>query len=397
MDQQHTPTGRLKRKLAFSAVLLVVALLAAGAAVVVVLLGSPGPRAVKETPQVVKTRDESAPSLSIEKIAAGLSRPWDIAFLPDGTLLYTERGGTISKLEEGEPRVLLAVSDVAARGEGGLMGLAVDTDFEQNNFIFACYASTNQDVRLVRWKFDGTNFTDKTEMITGIPLNPSGRHSGCRPRMDKTGALWVGTGDAANGELPQSPGSLGGKILRVDRYGKALPGNQKLPFDTRIYSFGHRNVQGIALYDEPVNGVAGVSVEHGPARDDEINPLKSGNFGWNPVPGYNESVPMTDLAFYPSAISAFWSSGDPTIAPSGATFLRGEQWKGYEGALAVAVLKGKHLRIQQYDDKQKLSKDETFFKDQFGRLRSAVQGTDGNLYLTTDNGNEDAIIKVTPK
>lgn len=376
--------------------LLAVVLLAA---VYFVWSKATGPRQISTTPSPAETTPASAnaPELSIQKLASGFVHPWDIAFLPSGALLISERAGTITQYQSGQARAVHSVADVYARGEAGLMGLMVDVDYEQNKFIFACYASTSQDVRLVRWKYDGASFSEKTDIVTGIPLNPSGRHSGCRPRMDAQGTIWLGTGDAADGQNPQAPGSLGGKILRIDRYGKALEGNQPAPFDSRIYSYGHRNVQGIALYPQPLNGLAGISVEHGSNRDDEINPLLAGNAGWNPVPGYNERVAMTDTERYPEAIRPLWTSGDPTIAPSGASFLSGDQWQAWDGALAVAVLKGRELRLQRYDSQQRRQSDDSLFKNQFGRLRSAVQGPDGSLYLVTDNGNDDSVIRVTPK
>jgi len=143
--------------------------------------------------------------------------------------------------------------------------------------------------------------------------------------------------------------------------------------------------------------VYGYSVEHGSDRDDEVNILKSGNFGWAPRVTYEEDgIPMTDLVRYPDAISAVWSSGKPTIAPSGATLLSGKQWGIYNGALAVAVLKDKHVHIFKFDDANKLVFEREVLGD-FGRIRSAAQGPDGNLYISTDNASNDKIIKITPK
>ncbi len=392
-----------KKRRVITAVLLAIGLLVLAGAIIYTMRPRYAYAPVTVTPKQPSSTtpvaaNKEAPTLSVEKVISGLDHPWDITFLPGNAMLAAERDGTISSISSGNKQIVFSVPGVAAKGEAGLMGMVADIDYAKNNYVFTCYASaTDNDVRLVRWKYDGKSFTDKTAIVTGMPLNATGRHSGCRPRMDTAGTLWVGTGDAAIGTNPQAPGSLGGKILRIDRNGKALEGNLKLPFDTRIYSYGHRNVQGIALFAKPVNGVAGLSVEHGSTKDDEVNKLVSGNAGWNPVPGYNEAVAMTDTTLYPDALVPVWTSGDPTIAPSGATILTGQQWKGWEGRMAMAVLKAKELRIQAYDESQKLLSDDVFFEGQFGRLRSAVQGGDGNLYLTTDNGGDDAIIKVTPK
>jgi glucose/arabinose dehydrogenase len=219
---------------------------------------------------------------------------------------------------------------------------------------------------------------------------------GCRIRFGPDGYLWVGTGDTTQGPVPQSRTSLGGKILRITTDGAGAPGNAGDGFRPEVYTYGHRNPQGIAFSP---SGQA-YDVEHGPDRDDEVNRLvRGGNYGWDPVaPGgtdYDQSRPMTDLGKFPNAQRAVWSSGVPTIAPSGATFLTGAQWSGWDGALAIAVLKGQQLRVLA------LSADGTAVEQQWaritdrGRLRSAVQGPDGALYLATD-ANPGAILRVTP-
>jgi glucose/arabinose dehydrogenase len=138
-------------------------------------------------------------------------------------------------------------------------------------------------------------------------------------------------------------------------------------------------------------------VEHGPTRDDEINVLVAGgNYGWDPVPGYDESVPMTDVVKFPGARRAIWSSGFPTIATSGATFLEGDRWRDWDGALAVANLKGAHLRVLSLDASNGVT-GEAVALTTFGRLRTPVLGPDGSLYVTTSNGGgTDRILRVTP-
>lgn len=341
------------------------------------------------------------PTLTSTELIAGLSHPWDVAFLPDGSMIFNERGGEISHLVDGKKVVIANISDVYAVGEGGLTGLALDANFKENRYLYTCFnanTASGLDVRLVRWKLSSDNrqLTDRSDIVTGIPGNSSGRHSGCRVRAAKDGSLWVGTGDAARASNPQDPKNLGGKILHVTRDGMPESGNLPAPFDPRIFSYGHRNVQGLVLFDEPKNGVFGYSIEHGSDVDDEVNLLKSGNFGWAPKVTYVEAgIPMTDLTRFPDAISAIWSSGAPTIAPSGATRLTGERWGTWNGAVAVAVLKGKQVRILRFDDNNALLEQKPILTD-FGRIRSATQGPDGNLYITTDNGSNDKIIKIIP-
>ena len=363
------------------------------------------------------------PALALNKtFVTGLDHPWDIAFLSDGTMFFTERDGPISvRLTNGTINLLENPTDVLDQGgEGGMLGLAIDPVFvanpatTTNRFIYACFSSDgsvtgDRDNRLVRWQVNSalTDLAARQDIVTGMPHNngSEGRHSGCRPRF-KPGtnppALFVGTGDAAMGTVPQDTQSLGGKILRVTRNGNAYPGNPGGGWDARIFNIGHRNVQGIAF--EPGTN-RGYSVEHGPGKNDEVNRIKKGrNYGWDPVPGYNESVPMTDRNKFPNAIRAVWRSGNRTIAPSGASFLNGAQWEGWDGRLALAVLDfdsnvGQHLRILKVRANGSINKakDIEVFANENTRLRSAVQGPDGLLYIATDgNGPNGAIWRVTP-
>lgn len=378
---------------------ILLALVGLAAAILVVVIGARVQRSIAPGVGGPPIGREGVPELTTEVVASELEHPWDVAFLPDETLVFTERRGSISKLVDGQRVALLDVPGVRAVGEGGLMGLVVDPDFANNRYIYACY-NTSDDVRLSRWRVndDASALDEQTDIVTGMPTAESGRHSGCRPRFGADGNLWVGTGDATMGTTPQDPQSLGGKVLRVDRNGQPVPGNLGDPFDPRIFSYGHRNVQGMAMFDEVRDGVYGYSVEHGPDIDDEVNLLRSGNMGWDPVPGYNESVPMTDKSKFPDAIDPVWRSGDRTIAPSGAAIITGSKWRSMAGWLAIAVLKDQQLFLLAFDDNHQPVSQEIALKNQFGRLRSAVMGPNNNLYLTTDNGNsQDDIIRVSPK
>jgi glucose/arabinose dehydrogenase len=182
-------------------------------------------------------------------------------------------------------------------------------------------------------------------------------------------------------------------VLRINRDGTGVAGNPGGVLDPRIFSYGHRNVQGIAF--RPSDGF-GVTTEHGPDRADELNALVPGNFGWNPVPGYNESVPMTDLAEFPNAVKALWDTGPRTYALAGATFITGSQWHGWNGVLAIALLKDSKLLLLRLDQNGIPVGRGEAISDR-GRLRTPVQGPDGALYITTDNGgSSDVILKVTP-
>lgn len=362
---------------------------------------TPNSRPVLDTRGIEQSIED--PELTITTVLDGLTHVWDIAFLPSREMLFTERNGTIYIVRDDEVHQLADVDDVRAGGEGGLMGLAVDPKFAQNRYIYTCFNSTAGDIRVVRWgvRSDLTALTGRKDIVTGMPSNKSGRHSGCRLAFGPDGYMWVGTGDTAQNLTPQSPqdpASLGGKILRVDSNGRAAPGNLTGAFDKRIYSYGHRNTQGLAFFAEAINGVVGISAEHGPGVDDEINPLQSGNFGWAPPDGpYDESVPMTDTNRFPDAVAAIWSSGDPTLAPSGAAIIQGSQWMTWNGAVAVAMLKTQHLRIVILDNDLKVIKEEVRLENDYGRLRAVSMGPDGALYVSTSNGNDDKILRLMPR
>ena len=342
------------------------------------------------------------PELSVETVVSGLTIPWGIAFAPDGTMLFTERRGVLSaRLTDGTVQTVGAdLSDLFARGETGLMAILVDPDFASNRRFYTCQGHTGREVQVIGWTM-GDDYTSATRvadpLVGDIATASSGRHGGCRLRFGPDGYLWIATGDAASGTVPQDLTSLGGKILRVDAStGAGAPTN---PFASSVvYSYGHRNVQGLAL--RPGTDQMW-SVEHGSSVDDEVNLLVAGgNYGWHPVPGYNESVPMTDLAEFPDAITARWSSGNPTLATSGATFLEGRAWGAWEGRLAVATLKARSLRVFEF------AEDGTFVSQltvpeldgHYSRLRTPMMGPDGALYVSTSNGRgRDRILRIVPE
>ncbi|MGY2064710.1 PQQ-dependent sugar dehydrogenase [Blastococcus sp. SYSU DS0619] len=352
-----------------------------------------------------------APALEVEVVADGLDHPWDVAQTEDGTLLVDERaGGFTAVLPDGTVQEVRAdFGDLFATGETGLMGLALDPDFAANRTFYTCQGVEDGDgagIEVISWTVadDWTSATRVQDpLIGGIPVNEgSGRHGGCRLEFGPDGALLVGTGDNAVGTTPQDLGSLAGKVLRADpATGEALPDN---PFaapddgaDDLIYTYGHRNVQGLAVRP----GTEQIySVEHGPDRNDEVNLLRpGGNYGWDPVGSgvYDESVPMTDPEIE-AAVPAVWDSGAPPIAPSDGTFLDGDRWGDYDGLLLLGALRGQHVVALRLDESGSLVEQFRLpeLDGTYGRIRTVEQGTDGALYVTTDNGDDDRLLRVTP-
>ena len=363
------------------------------------------PPSSSSTPPAVLPTSDRVPDLDVEVVNDELDHPWDVADIGEDRFLVTERErAVLSLIEDGERREIpLVDNDIWVSGETGLMGLEIDPDFADNRRIYTCQGWNNgEDVRVISWTLDAglTRATRERTLIDGFPTT-SGRHGGCRLLITSDGALWVGTGDAANEENPRNLDSLGGKTLRLDpETGEPWPGNPWAGDEGPrrfITSFGHRNVQGLA---QRADGTIW-SVEHGPDRDDEVNEITlGGDYGWNPGSGYDESVPMTDQDLPGKQIEAAWSSGNPTVATGGGSFIPvQDRWGAYGGALAVAVLKDQELLILSFDESGKLTEERApeVMRDH-GRLRTVSLAADGDLLVTTDNGDgEDVLLRVTPR
>lgn len=395
-----------------------------------------------------------AAKVSHEVVLSKLSNPWDMAFLPDGTMFFTEKCDGLSvRMSSGKVNKLLGMKgskgyastagDLFCEGQAGMQGVAVDPKFASNRQIYVYSTSSKSGSgtnRLMRFKVNSgfTGVSDRTDIVPDVPYKPKatnhpfggpGAHNGGRVRFGPDGYIWLTTGDTHNGKVPQSPTLLGGKVLRIDRNGKAASGN-KPPrgFDKRIYTYGHRNVQGIAF--RPSDGAA-VVAEHGPWHTDEITMLKNGgNAGWDPRPnmagrgdcpegycGYmpnqmegvdpavrSKFMPMTDLKTYPNAMRPATTNKGFSQGTSSAAFLDGRQWGAWNGRLAVGVMGIGFggTPVGQRIDVVDLSKDGMMAKDvtsislpmPAGRFRSVVQGPDGSLYAAVDEGT---IYKLTPK
>ncbi|WP_270886394.1 PQQ-dependent sugar dehydrogenase [Pedococcus sp. 5OH_020] len=356
----------------------------------------------------VAVASATVPASRVDTLVSGLSIPWDVAPLPDGSLLFTERAGTTRLRAANGPTHVVTTDqrDLFVGSEAGLMGITTDPAFTTNRTYYTCQAyrgsgTTPIDIRVVRWHLaaDSASATRQGTVVTGVPTT-TGQHAGCRLRFAADGTLHVGTGDAITGTNPQNLSSLGGKTLRVRAGDGRAPADN--PFAAAggaralVWTYGHRNVEGMALRPGTTQMW---SVEHGPDRDDEVNLLVKGrNYGWDPVPGYNQQVPMTDLVKFPTAVRAVWSSGLPTVATSGAAFLTGSRWGRWEGALAVAELKNEGVRILSLTPDGRLRGNEQLpaVDNVYGRIRTVQAARGGNaVYLTTSNGTDDKLLQVT--
>jgi glucose/arabinose dehydrogenase len=320
----------------------------------------------------------------VETVATGLESPWEIAFLPDGRALVTELQGRVRLLERDltlrdEP---IAELQVAAIGEGGLLGAAVDPGFERNHFVYLYRTMTDRENRVTRYRFEGDSLDDETVIAEGIAAEAF--HDGGRIHFGPDGRLYFSTGDAGRPTLAQDPGSLNGKLLRLSP--RQFRGRGGRP---EVVSLGHRNPQGFDW--QPRTGRL-VATEHGDVGNDEINVIREGvNYGWPRVQGEDHGDFEAPVALYRDA-----------IAPSGATFvtLPGSEWTG---DLLVGALVGEQIRRVRLDESGRMVLTEPLFVGEFGRVRTVVEGPDGALYALVSNvyrgaarEGDDRIVRIVP-
>jgi glucose/arabinose dehydrogenase len=318
----------------------------------------------------------AAGSPTVSEVASGLTSPWGLVALADGSTLVSERDTRrILHLVDGQvPTPLLTIDDARPAGEGGLLGLAATQDQQT---VFAYYTAEN-DNRLASMSWDGQHLGEPTVILSGIPKG--GRHNGGRLALGPDGQLYVSTGESGDAGLAQDTKSLGGKILRITTAGKPAPGN---PFGNEVYSYGHRNVQGLAFDDE---GRLWAS-ELGEQSWDELNLItEGGNYGWPQVEGSSENKDLIN----PKVV---WETS--AASPSGLAYWRGKLW--------MAALRGQQLWEIPLRGTTPGS-PVGHFADKYGRLRSVTVTHDGSsLLLSSSNtdgrgdqkSGDDRLLKLT--
>ncbi|HET7686791.1 MAG TPA: PQQ-dependent sugar dehydrogenase, partial [Candidatus Limnocylindria bacterium] len=349
------------------------------------------------------------PSLTTAVVAEALAIPWDVAFLPNGNMLVTERIGRIRVYSTtGTDTTLIrtvGVPNVRAEGEAGLMGIAVDPDFASNGYVYVCasreYAGSGGWVnQLLRYTINSSDVWVGPTVVPNLAgIRANTIHNGCAVETDRFGHVWMSMGDANVSSRAQDRNSLNGKILRVNRDG-SIPSDNPVLNGTRnaVYSMGHRNPQGIAIRPGTDQVYA---AEHGPEPshgDDEVNLIvPGGNYGWPCFTGAGrvyQTIPGCQSAS--AYLNPLWASGVPTLATSGAAFATGPQWQDYDGNLFVATLKESDVRRFSVNPAgTSLGGPTTLFNGTWGRLRAMVSGPGGQLYVTTSNGsNSNAVDRV---
>ncbi|OKI78000.1 glucose sorbosone dehydrogenase [Streptomyces sp. CB02414] len=304
----------------------------------------------------------------VRTVATGLNSPWGLAPLPGGGLLVSSRDeATITRVDEktGEKTELGEVPGVAAAGEGGLLGIALSPDYASDHMVYAYFTSAS-DNRIVRMRYDekkpsGEQLGEPDTVFRGIPKGVI--HNGGRIAFGPDRMLYAGTGESGEEGLSQDKESLGGKILRMTPDGEPGPGN---PFpDSVVYSYGHRNVQGLAWDDEQRLFAA----EFGQDTWDELNAIKPGdNYGWPEAEGRGGGSGFHDPL-------AQWSTDE--ASPSGIAFAEGSVW--------MAGLRGERLWRVPLKGTEAAAEPQAFLEGEYGRLRTVVAAGGDRLWLVTSN------------
>jgi glucose/arabinose dehydrogenase len=329
------------------------------------------------------------PSIEFEEVVSGLKNPWGMAFLPNGDILVTEKEGEIRIVRSGKllEKKVEGVPEVYVRGQGGLLDIELHPDFANNHWLYLSYSSkdgsgSGGNTAVTRFSFDGTKLTDKKVLYKAKPNTTHGNHWGSRLAFDSDGFLYFSVGDRGKrNQNPQDISRDGGKIYRIKDDG-SIPENN--PFydlnnaKKAIYSYGHRNPQGLAI--DQSNGRIW-SHEHGPQGGDEINLVKPGkNYGW-PILSYGINYDGTTFAEDTIRVGMenpviYWV---PSIAPCGLTIVNGDKYPGWNGDLMVGSLKFSYLVHAKVDGDKIISQEK--IAEGIGRVRSVEQGPDGFLYV----------------
>jgi glucose/arabinose dehydrogenase len=334
----------------------------------------------------------AAQELKPVTVTRGLQHPWGLAFLPDGRLLVTERPGRMRIVErDGKLSPPLAgVPAVDARGQGGLLDVALDPAFASNQLVYWSYSEAGDGgngTAVARGRLDGSRLADVQVIFRQQPKVASTAHFGSRLVFDRAGKLFVTLGDRfSRKDDAQTLDNHIGKIVRIERDGTAAADNPKLANGAlpQIYSYGHRNVQGAALH--PTTGELWAT-EHGPQGGDELNRVAPGrNHGW-PVITYGRNYGSgTKIGDGERAdIVAPLKHWVPTsIAPSGLAFLTSERYPGWQGSLFAGALRGSAL-VRLSLDGNRVVGEERLLTGLNERIRDVRQGPDGWLYALTDS------------
>ncbi|MEL7119873.1 MAG: PQQ-dependent sugar dehydrogenase [Bacteroidota bacterium] len=358
---------------------------------------------LKQGPQLSGVIESEELKFSLETVADGFKIPWGMDFLPNGDLLVSERSGTLYRIDNNNKREAIeGVPSVVARGQGGLMDVELHPNFESNKWVYISYSKTDPrnsklaTTAVIRGKLKGNQLTKVGEVFLAEPYLPTRHHYGSKLEFDRDGYLFISVGD--RGRRNQNPQSLDnhcGKIHRIHDDG-SIPKDNPFVNDNKakasIFSYGHRNPQGIAM--NPTTGQIW-ETEHGPRGGDEVNIIQKGkNYGW-PVISYGinyNGTKFTDLTEQEGLLQPelYWV---PSIAPCGTEFVSGNKYPAWEGDLLVGSLSFEYLNRCKVEN-NKIVGEEKLLKN-VGRVRDVEMGPDGYIYVAVEGPGR--ILKIVPE
>lgn len=333
-------------------------------------------------------------TITVTQVVSGLNHPWSIAFISDTDWLITERNGSLRRVVNGEllKQPVTGLPEIASTGQGGLLDVVLHPDFSNNKLVYLSYSAAEKGLygtEVLKATLTDQGLQNANIIFKAEPKSKGGRHFGSRLAFDNSGYLYVSLGDRGNKEQSQQLNTHPGAVIRLHDDGRIPQTNPFLHHKNAlpgIYSYGHRNIQGMA-YDAKTNTLW--AHEHGPQGGDELNRVLAGqNYGW-PVITYGvnygvgtkigegvEKVGMQQPVTY-------W---DPSIAPSGLALVTSPKFPQWSGNLLVGALKFQLLARLELKD-GKVVREERLLSRELGRIRDIRQGPDGALYLLTDESD----------
>lgn len=346
---------------------------------------------------VISTEQES---YTVDTVLTDLTIPWSMAFLPDGSMLVTERGGKLKHFNPQTQAVkeIKGLPEVYVRGQGGLFDLELHPDYEENGWIYITHAysegGNEGNTALMRAKLEGDELVEQEVLFKGTPLRDAGQHFGGRIEFDRDGYLYLSIGDRGSRENAQNPENVLGTVMRFNDDG-SIPEDNPFVNDSgkrpEIFSYGHRNPQGMAM--NPASGEIWEH-EHGPQGGDEINIVRKGNnYGW-PVISYGinyDNTTFTDIREKEGMQQPVWYYV-PSIAPCGMDFYTGDKFKNWQGDLFVGSLKFRYVERLELDGDRVISSEKLL--EDIGRVRTVREGPDGNIYVVVEGPG--MIVRMVP-
>ena len=354
----------------------------------------PYPEAASEHPTLAGT-------IRVVPIVKGLVNPWSLAFLPNGDMLVTEKPGRLRIVRNGvlDEQPISGVPQVVAMGQGGLLEVALHPRFAENRTLYLTYSKAGDQgntTALARARFDGKALTDVQDIFIADNWSKGTAHFGSRLAFGRDGMLYMTVGERNDRNRAQDTSNHGGKVLRLRDDGTVPPDNPfvgRSGFKPEIYSYGHRNLQGLTVH--PETGVVW-ETEHGPQGGDELNLIQPGrNYGW-PIVTLGREYTGEAITNQP------WREGMeqpvtvwvPSIALSGMTFYTGDRFPVWKGSLFVGGLAGQMLQRVVFTPRGPIGR-ELLIPELRQRIRDVRQGPDGLLYLLTD-ANPGGILRIEP-